>query len=409
MIAPVRVEAVDLQNGVLRITNLYDFSDLSQVSFSWKIELDGQTIEQGEVANVQAAPHESQTVKLFYQLPKTARGRYFLTVFCRQRQSARWAEAGHELAFEQFELPVPVEHVADNKKQDMSPIQVMQDGQDLIIEGFDFKHVFNLYEGTFGTISKHGVNLIQAQPKFNIWRAPTDNDRNIKIRWMQEGYERAKTHIYSAEVINQTETSVEISVNFSLGGYIKLPILHGRAIWTIDGTGEITLNTKVTVREGLPFLPRFGLQVVMPSKSEEVEYFGYGPHESYIDKRQSVKKGKYLQTVDELFENYIMPQENGSRYGTEWAMVTNELGMGLKFSARDAFSFHASHYTPEDLTAASHDYELVPRKETIVHLDYKMSGVGSNSCGPELLEKYRLAEREFEFELFILPLFKEDE
>jgi len=118
--------------------------------------------------------------------------------------------------------------------------------------------------------------------------------------------------------------------------------------------------------------------------------------------------GKYLTTVDDMFENYLMPQENGSRYGTLWAVVSNEQGMGLKFTGCPSFSFNASHYTPEDLTAASHPHELARRKETIVSIDYKMSGLGSNSCGPELLEKYRFNEKEFNFKVKIAPVFKED-
>jgi beta-galactosidase len=159
----------------------------------------------------------------------------------------------------------------------------------------------------------------------------------------------------------------------------------------------------------LAFLPRFGLQLIMPEDNEEVEYFGYGPHESYIDKHLSVRIGKYLTTVDEMFENYLMPQENGSRFGTEWVIISNELGMGLKFTGCPNFSFNAAHYTPEDLTAAEHPHELQKRKETVLNIDYKMSGVGSNSCGPELLEKYRFDEKEFEFKLKFMPVFKEDE
>jgi beta-galactosidase len=179
----------------------------------------------------------------------------------------------------------------------------------------------------------------------------------------------------------------------------------------VNGTGEISLQVNVNIREDLVFLPRFGLQLSMPQGTEEVEYFGFGPHESYIDKRQSVKKGKYVLTVDEMLENYIMPQETGSRSGTEWAIVSNEQGMGLKFRSPDEFSFNALHFTAEDLTSAKHNYELpaLKRKETIVHLDYKMSGVGSNSCGPELLKAYRLDEKEFQFNLSIIPIFKEDE
>jgi beta-galactosidase len=276
------------------------------------------------------------------------------------------------------------------------------------IEGFDFCHVFDLYAASFVKISKNNVDMIKGNPKFNIWRAPTDNDRNIKLQWLEEGYDRAEMHVYNAKVSECIDTTVEIVVDFSLGGYIKLPILRGQAIWKVDGAGEITLNTVVKVREGLVFLPRFGLQFAMPEGNEQVEYFGNGPHENYIDKCQSVRKGKYLTTVDGMFENYLVPQENGSRFGTEWVIVSNEQGMGLKITSDTEFSFNAVHYTPEDLTAAAHPYELKKRKETIVNIDYKMSGVGSNSCGPELLKKYRLNETEFEFGFKIMPIFTED-
>lgn len=147
----------------------------------------------------------------------------------------------------------------------------------------------------------------------------------------------------------------------------------------------------------------------MPEGTEEIEYYGYGPHESYIDKRASVRKGKYLLSVDDMFENYVMPQETGSRYGTDWAIASTVQGMGLKFAAAQPFSFQALHYTAEDLTAAKHTYELKRRPETIVSLDYQMSGAGSGSCGPQLAEPYRFAEKSFDFELSIQPVFKEEE
>ncbi|MDF2959162.1 MAG: glycoside hydrolase [Paenibacillus sp.] len=409
VIAPVRIDSEDLSSGKLKITNLYDFIDLSHIALAWRVEKDGSPVSQGEITHLDVSPHESQSFALPYQLPGKSSGRYFLTVSCRTKRDTRWAEAGHEISFEQFELPVV--RGQEQTAHRMPAVHLSRQGHCLSIEGFDFRHEFDLYDGAFVKVSKHGMDMIQAPTKFNIWRAPTDNDRKIKHRWMEEGYERALTHVYGSEIVKQTETSVEIAVNFSLGGYLRIPVLHGTALWKIDGTGEISLLVKVKVREDLVFLPRFGLQLTMPQGTEEVEYFGLGPHESYVDKRQSVKKGKYLLTVDEMLENYIMPQENGSRYGTEWAIVSNEQGMGLKVTGPEEFSIHVSHYTPEDLTSASHDYELVKlkRKETIVHLDYKNSGVGSNSCGPELLEPYRLDEKEFEFELKIKPVFKEDE
>ncbi|TBL79757.1 glycoside hydrolase family 2 TIM barrel-domain containing protein [Paenibacillus thalictri] len=407
VIAPIRIEAADVQTGRFTITNLYDFIGLSHLSFIWKVEQDGEVIQQGVLENVTAAPHAGASVHAPYTLPET--GRCFVTFSVKLLQDCRWAEAGHEITFEQFELPVTAAKASAMQK--IPEIRLGEREQLLVIEGFDFRHEFDLHGGMFRKISKHGVDMLAAPPKFNIWRAPTDNDRKIKRVWAEEGYERAVLHVYGSEIVSRSETAVDIEVKFSLGGYIHIPYIRGTACWHVDGTGEIKLNVQVNVREGLSFLPRFGLQLVMPRGTEEVEYFGFGPHESYIDKRQSVKKGKYLLTVDDMFENYIMPQENGARFGTEWAVVSSEQGMGLKFTAPQPFSFSASHFTPEDLTGATHDYELskLKRKETIVHLDYKMSGVGSNSCGPELLEQYRLNETQFAFEISMMPLFKEDE
>jgi len=407
VIAPVRIETEDFKKGIIKITNLFDFIDLSDLAIGWRVEKDGQTVQQGEITELQITPNKSQVYELGYIIPEISESRFFLIVNCVQKTDTLWAEKGYEITFEQFKLPVKK---AEFIKKKYIPFIKLEQKDDLVtIEGFDFYHIFDLYDGAFTKVSKNYVDMITQMPKFNIWRAPTDNDRNVKNKLVEEGYDRAVTHVYDAKITDSSDTFVEIAVNFSLGGYSKYPILHGEAIWTVNGTGEILLKVKVKVRESLVFLPRFGLQLIMPSGTEEVEYFGYGPYESYLDKKQSAKKSKYLTTVDEMFENYLMPQENGSRCGTEWVIISNEFGMGLKFVADTDFSFNAAHYTPEDLTAAGHPYELNKRKETVVNIDYKISGVGSNSCGPELLEKYRLEEKEFEFNLTIISVFKEDE
>jgi beta-galactosidase len=406
IIAPIRIEAEDLNEGRIKVTNLYDFIDLSRIKLSWKIEKDGELVQQGEIENLEIEPQESEICCIPYTLPLESRCSYFLTLSCSIKQNSLWAEKGYEVTFEQFELPV--KKTLNTEKKFIPSIKVVEQGQLVVIEGFDFLHVFDLNQGAFIKLTKNNVDFISSAPKFNIWRAPTDNDRNIKNKWMEEGYDRAVMHVYDAKITDFSENHLEIIADFSLGGYIKLPILHGTACWRIDGTGEVSLKVKVKVREELIFLPRFGLQLMMPGGNEEVEYFGFGPHENYIDKCQSATKGRYLYKVDDMFENYLVPQENGSRCGTEWAVVSNEQGMGLEFSSPSEFSINAAHYTPEDLTAAGHPYELKRRKETIVNIDYKMSGVGSNSCGPELLPKYRLDEKEFEFKLIIMPIFKED-
>ena len=250
--------------------------------------------------------------------------------------------------------------------------------------------------------------MIDEPVRFNVWRAPTDNDMYIRKEWEYEGFDRAVMKTYASSWEMLSDSSVQVKVAFSLGSYIRSPFLKGEAVWTFLPSGEAKVSFAADVRENLPYLPRIGLELVMPKGTEEVEYFGYGPHESYIDKRASVRKGRYLLTVDAMAQKYVMPQENGSRYGTEWAMVTSELGMGLRFDAPEPFSFQALHVTSADLAAAKHTPELARRDQTIVNIDYKMSGVGSGSCGPQLLDQYRLDEKRIAFELSLSPVFKEE-
>ncbi|OBZ09481.1 glycoside hydrolase family 2 TIM barrel-domain containing protein [Bacillus sp. FJAT-26390] len=408
VIAPVHIEAVDLTGGKLRINNLHDFIDLSHLGLHWKIEKDGQTIEQGQIWQLDAAAHEHQLITLPYAWPSTKDAYYTLNLSFWMNKETSWAEMGYEVAFKQFTL-LEAEYSDEPANLSAASLHAAENDRVLSIEGYDFRYAFDLDKGLFVELARNGIVMVEQPMGFNIWRAPLDNDMHIRKQWELQGYDRAVMKVYSCEWTRLSESTIEVRAAFSLGGYTQNPILHGEASWQVDAAGEIKLDVQVKVRESAAYLPRFGLQLTMPSGNEQVEYFGYGPHESYVDKRQSVRKSRYVTTVDEMFEPYIMPQENGSRYGTHWAVISNEQGMGLKFASPEPFSFNASHYTPLDLTIAAHDHELKARKETIVHLDYKMSGVGSNSCGPELLDQYRLNEKQFRFELHIKPVLSEDE
>jgi len=406
VIAPVRTEAVNLQTGEFRITNLYDFIDLSHLCLNWVVEKNGIRIDSGTINELKIAPQQSEIVTIPYDLPKEADGRYFVRIFYTLQADTVWAGKGYEIAFAQFELPVePVKKITI-----IAPpfVDILKNEKSIKIIGQNFEYEFCLIKGCFTKLSNAGVELICENPSFTVWRAPTDNDRNEKINWVQNGYDRLKTHIYDVEITNEKENSISIKTTYSLGFYSRIPVLKGTATWTIWGSGDIFLDNNAEVREGLPFLPRYGLKLVMPRGNEYVEFFGYGPHESYIDKHRSTYKGRFETTVSDMHEDYLYPQENGSHFETEWALITNSLGMGLLFVGMNDFSFNASHYTPENLTEAKHPHELVKLPETIVHIDYAMSGVGSNSCGPRLLPKYQLNERNINFKLRIKPIFRHD-
>lgn len=403
VIAPVRVEALDITEGKFTVTNLYDFIDLSHLALNWRIERDGIPVVGGTFEPLPVQPHESTEVILPYKIDSELRGRVFLLVWFTTVKDFPWAERGHNVCRFQFELPAIYEKEVI-RMSEMSAFVLEESNHFLTVDGTDFHYVLDKNTGMFSELCYHGVKLICKQPRLNIWRAPTDNDFFIRKRWESEGYERIVPHIYSVSANSTHDRKVDVICSYSLGGTIKKPVIRGELKWTIFASGDILLDVQAEVREGMPFLPRFGLQLEMPEGNERVEYFGYGPHESYADKHRSTLKGRFATCVRDMHENYIMPQENGSHFGTEWAAVTGLTGIGLLFAGLDDFSFNASHYTPEDLTKAEHDIELVPRKETIINLDYRMSGVGSNSCGPELLECYRLSETKIRFRLRIKPV-----
>nr|WP_091187655.1 glycoside hydrolase family 2 TIM barrel-domain containing protein [Paenibacillus catalpae] len=405
VITPVVIEAVGQQQGLYKVTNLYDFIDLSGVVLHWKLEnTAGRILKQGQITQLDIQPKQYGTIQL--DEVSSYKGGGILTFSVRQKNETVWAEAGYELSFAQFEYDAPQ---APAVHATVPAITAKEEDESLLLEGEGFRHTFNLRKGTLTGLSKHGIELLTAPASFTIWRAPTDNDRNVKVKWIAEGYDRVGMKVYGTSWSQPDESTVEVKVSFALSGYIFYPILKGEAVWRFDGNGVATLSVSVDVREELVFLPRFGLRLEMSEATEEIEYAGFGPHESYVDKRRSAKKGVYLTMVDDMFENYIFPQENGSRYGTEWMVASNEQGMGLRFEqVSGAFSFNASRYTPEELTEKTHSHLLKKSGKTIVHADYKMSGVGSNSCGPELLQQYRLDEKSFTFDIRIVPVFKED-
>ena len=184
----------------------------------------------------------------------------------------------------------------------------------------------------------------------------------------------------------------------------KEPLMTLTITYTVSANGGIRITTAAKKRAGAPELPRFGYRITMPEGAEDIRYFGYGPYESYEDKRLASRIDLFRTTATENYEPYIRPQENSAHYGCRFADVSLPYGQGLYFSA-EKFSLSASHYTPEALTEAKHEYELTPDKNTTVIIDYRNAGIGSNSCGPKLIAKYAISEEQINFTFTIKPHF----
>lgn len=402
VVAPIKIEEMAINDGKIKVTNLYDFIDLSHLSLKWRVELDGKTTQDGLIALPPVKPKESEIISIPLNTAGLC-GECYLIVEAVLAKSTQWAEAGHQIYLWQQKIKTDKKEYMVNLSC-MPLITVFENDSEIIIHGNNFMYTFAKSKGGFIQIQKDGHEFISNVPDFTIWRAPLDNDRYIKKDWMNNGYHQIKNHIYSVKILSVNDKKVEISVEYSLGAFSRLPLIKGVCLWTVYGSGDIECKTDVTVnhKESPLFLPRFGLKLCMPEEFSNVKYFGYGPFESYIDKHHASYISQFDTTVGEMFENYIMPQENGSHYRTKWAAVTDLSGNGMMFAGE--FSFNASYYTQEELTRAKHPYELVKSGNTIIHLDYMMSGVGSNSCGPKLMEKYQLLQKDITFTFRMCPV-----
>ncbi len=402
--APLLISPENLAEGLFKITSYRYFTDLSDLSVGYTIEKNGKVIQKETLPKLATAPCEEAEVKI--DLPENLTGRVFVTFTVKQAVLTDWASLDHELCFYQFEIPAEEEIVTPDDP--MYSLSIFEKGSIITISSGEITYTFDRRLGLLTGIEDNGKMLLTEPMMPTVWRAPLDNDRNIMNHWRGRGYHRAFTKVYSVSDLIYTDTSVSWESTLALGGFINRPILKTRILYTVTLTGELTVSQKITVDNEYPFLPRYGMRIVMPEQSERMAFFGMGPKEAYADKHLSARMGLYRSTVSENFEPYVKPQENSAHVGTEWAAVWSYAGHGLLFASNATFTFNAQHYSAEMLTETKHDYELIPDKRTFVYIDYKQSGSGSNSCGPGLAEKYRFNEKEFEFTFSLKPVFAND-
>jgi beta-galactosidase len=281
-------------------------------------------------------------------------------------------------------------------------VAISQDHRYITVKGENFRYRFDIRLGAFDELIFDQHSLITAPMALNIWRAPTDNDRNIRETWQKAGYHRAVQRAYEAEGAVRDGVAV-INCSLSLTPVYLQPIIRVKAAYVIGADGAIDCSFDCEKDADMPDLPRFGLRLQLPKDMRKAQYFGFGPYESYVDKRRASHMGWFETTAEENHEDYLKPQENGSHWGCEEAQVSGSQGIALKVESEAAFSFQISPYTQEELTQKAHSFELTKAPGPVVCLDYKLNGIGSNSCGPKLLEKYAFAETSFSFRLRIAP------
>ena len=456
---PARIANYDGANGILTLHNYLDFTDIRDyLTMSYEVTCDGQVVTSGNIDVPSVAPHGDGTVSLglitemqnLMQNLSTINGsdnsgsstaadcssiaerfndeacikdmiphRAFLRVIYKAAVGSAFIKEGDVLGFDEIELgsqdlnKALTSDTAQNlTEQDLTAqdtisatLHILETDAEFVISGSGFKYTFDRNTGNFAGIAVDGQELLAAPCDKTIWRAPTDNDRNIKNEWFRAHYDMVSERTYDTSCIVKDGCAV-ITYTSCLSAPTVQPILRINAEWTVSAEGTITSRMHVTKNSEFPMLPRFGVRMILKKDMRNVRYIGMGPYESYVDKHHVSWHGAFSASIDDMHEDYIMPQENGSHYDCSYVQIgslrendikTDMSAHSITATSTVPFSMNASPYTAEELTNAAHNYELPESGKSVLCIDYRQNGIGSNSCGPELDEKYRFDEDEWEF------------
>lgn len=405
---PARVVSYDKESGELVLHNYMDFDDLKDyVKISYELTQDGLVISKGKLAEVSVAPHSEGKISLNINVPEN--GKCYLKLIYQLKKEMPLLEKDHILGFDEIEVSQKdakcqlAEKWLEKTSAD-SELQVNENDTQIHIKGREFAYTIDRRTALFTEMKFAGREYLNHPMELNIWRAPTDNDMYIKSEWRKAHYDKAYTRAYTTEVV-QGKHGVKITSHASVVAETVQKILDVTITWTIDAAGKIDADIEATKDGEFPDLPRFGVRMFLDKKLADVRYFGMGPQESYRDKHQAASHGLYRANIGDLHEDYIRPQENGSHYDCEYVELNNSR-YGIVASAEKAFSFNASYYTQEELEKKTHNYELTESDSVVFCVDYALNGIGSNSCGPVVLDQYRFNDVLFRFQFTLVPYVK---
>ena len=405
---PARVISYNKESGELVLHNYMDFDDLKDyVKISYELTQDGLVISKGILPEFSVAPHGEGKTNLKINVPEN--GKCYLKLIYHLKKELPLLDEDHILGFDEIE--VSKEDTKCKLAEKWIPktvvdseLQVNENDTQIHIKGREFAYTIDKRTALFTEMKFAGREYLNHPMELNIWRAPTDNDMYIKSEWKKAHYDKAYTRAYTTEVV-QGKHGVKITSHASVVAETVQKILDVTITWKIEAAGKIDADIAVTKDDEFPDLPRFGVRMFLDKKLSAVRYFGMGPQESYCDKHQAASHGLYHANVDDLHEDYIRPQENGSHYDCEYVELNNSR-YGIVVSAENAFSFNASYYTQEELEKKTHNYELTESDSVVFCVDYALNGIGSNSCGPVVLEQYRFDDVLFRFQFTLIPYVK---
>lgn len=407
VIEPITTTAVDIQKGIINLLSRYDFANLDRFNLVYKVMEDDVILQTGFMAVPSIEARANKDITLPYDLSaiKVKPGaHYYVNISYQLREDTNYASSGHELATAQFELPLYKEGIVVRPE---GILNVEKEHTTLHVKGANFSLDFNLVNGNLMNIVRDGMQVLSKGPRLTLWRAPISNDMEIidklkKVYFLHLEHEVVMNIDYHMEgnILKVEVDTINSTTNSAWHFKTKY-------VYTVCPSGDILIDVEGTpsgrVDLAPDMLPRIGVSMHLDKSMEHVRYFGMGPGENYADSKEVAQMGLYANTVDGLFTNYVIPQENGNHMGCKWVSMTNDRGMGLLASTEGDFNFSASWYEDKDLDDAKHTCDLVKRDYIVFNVDYKQNALGTNSCGQWQLDKYRAKFEDFKLSFRLTP------
>ena len=379
----------ELLGDKIKIKNKYDFTNLDKYSLIFNLQCDGKTVAEKEL-KVAVNPHESIIVDLPFEIPKKCRFGVYLNI-------SLINENGYETGMKQHKLESQAEVIAVPE----ASRDIAEDDYRVYISGENYSYIFNKHYGTIESLVKNGKEQLATPVSLSVWRAPTDNDRRVEEKWGHRDVEHGENmDRITCKVYSCTLKDNKIFVEGSLSGISRMPLIRYKTEYTFYDDGKINVRLKAKVREDLEiFLPRLGFEFTVKKKNDSFIYFGMGERENYCDMCHHTKVGLFESCAKKEYVPYAMPQEHGNHTRAKYL----EMGSGITFATDGEFEFNVSEYTKEALTLARHTDELVKNDYTNIRIDYKSTGIGSASCGPQdFIPKYCFYDKDIDFEFYIM-------
>ncbi len=398
---------IDLETGKVELYNEFNFTNLNQYDLVWEVSMDGQVEQSGSFEPIDLKPGERKIVDIPYtKITPVAGTVYHLTIRLKQKKASPMIPAGHELAWEQFELPMKSAAQSIDLSA-MNSLSVVENENIYSVKGDAFEIAFAKNTGAISSWLINGKEVIHNDgltPSLNVFRAPVDND--ARSEWYRLELNKLTNQLKSVKIISKVKGQVVIETINNYNNSKEL-CFSVNTQYTVLGNGYVNVSQTILPHIGRVGLPRMGMTLMLNERLDNLMWFGRGPMENYPDRKSGAAFGRFKSTVDEQFVSYVRPQSNGNKEETAWLTLTDEQGEGIMVVGDDQMAFSALHYTENDLDRADYINQLNPRKEVVLNIDYRQLGLGNGSCGPAPLPVYQLNAQPVNFSWSLRPFTKE--